>query len=213
MGDLLDWIPKPIRRRLLARTLDIRERYPQYAIGRGSYGKARVLSWNEGSTLVIGHYSSLADGVSIFLGGEHRIDWGTTYPFSTFWPEAQAIKGHPASKGDVHIGSDVWIGDHAVILSGVTIGDGAVVGANAVVTSDVAPYTIVAGNPARLIRPRFAPHQIEALLAARWWDLPEARIKALLPHLLSPDIDALIAALANPPDAASDNQPSKGFKA
>lgn len=195
MKDLLDWIPLPIRRRLLARTLDIRQRYPQYAIGRGSYGKARVLAWNEGSTLRIGNFSSLADGVTIFLGGEHRLDWGTTFPFMVFWPEARHFKGHPASKGDVIIGSDVWIGDHAVILSGVTIGDGAVIGANAVVSRDVAPYTIVAGNPARAIRPRFEPAQIEALLETRWWDMPDERIRALLPLLLSPDIDGLIQEL------------------
>jgi len=195
MGDLLDWVPMPIRRRFLAHTLDIRQRYPQYAIGRGSYGKARVLNWQEGSTLTIGNFSSLADGVSIFLGGEHRIDWGSTFPFMAFWPEAGHIKGHPTSKGDVHIGSDVWIGDHAVILSGVSIGNGAVVGANAVVSKDVAPYTIVAGNPATLIRPRFQAQQIEALQQTHWWDLPEEQIKPLLPLLLSTDIDALIAAL------------------
>lgn len=195
MGDLLNWIPMPIRRRLLARTLDIRERYPQYTIGRGSYGKARVLSWNEGSTLKIGNFTSLADGVSIFLGGEHRIDWGTTFPFMAFWPEAKEFKGHPSSKGDVHIGSDVWIGDHAVILSGVTIGDGAVVGANAVVTHNVAPYSIVAGNPAKPIRMRFPQDQIEILLETRWWDLPDEQIKKLLPLLLSPNTEQLCTTL------------------
>lgn len=185
----------PIRRRFLARTLDIRVRYPQYAIGRGSYGRARVLSWNEGSTLTIGNFTSLADSVSIFLGGEHNIHWGSTFPFMAFWPEAAQFKGHPATKGDVHIGHDVWVGDHAVILSGVTIGDGAVIGANTLVCKDVAPYTIVGGNPAKLIRPRFPAHQAEALLQLRWWDLPDETIKQLLPLLLSDNIDALIAEL------------------
>ncbi|HEX5127349.1 MAG TPA: CatB-related O-acetyltransferase, partial [Rhodocyclaceae bacterium] len=143
---LADWFIKLTRKTL-------QQRYPQYSIGRGTYGDdLLVRNWNEGTTLRIGNYCSIAAGVKIYLGGEHRTDWVTTYPFSALWPEAAHIEGHPRSKGDVTIGNDVWIGTEAMILSGVTIGDGAVIGARAVVSRDVPPYAIVAGNPASVVR-------------------------------------------------------------
>jgi serine acetyltransferase len=71
----------------------------------------------------------------------------------------------------------VWIGRNALIKQGVTIGNGAVVGMGSVVTRDVAPYSIVGGNPARLIRFRFSEDIIEALIASRWWELPENELK------------------------------------
>ena len=97
----------------------IQERFPDYDIGRGTYGNPRILRRNENTTLRIGAFCSIADDVHIFLGGNHRVDWATTFPFGEFWPEAQGIKGHPSSRGDVLIGNDVWIGRSAVILSGV----------------------------------------------------------------------------------------------
>jgi acetyltransferase-like isoleucine patch superfamily enzyme len=72
----------------------------------------------------MGAFCSVASGVQILLGGEHRPDWVTTYPFSALWAKGRHLPGHPASKGDVVIGNDVWIGAEAMILSGVTIGDG-----------------------------------------------------------------------------------------
>lgn len=74
------------------------------------------------------------------------------------------------SKGKIHIGNDVWIANGVRILSGVTIGDGAIIGAGAVVVSDVDPYSVVVGNPARVARKRFTPEQIEKLLKIKWWD-------------------------------------------
>ena len=82
------------------------------------------------------------------------------------------------------IGSDVWIAGNAIILSGVTIGDGAVVGAGSVVVEDVPPYTIVFGNPARVVRKRFSDDIIAALLDVRWWDLSREQVNALRPLLL-----------------------------
>jgi hypothetical protein len=98
------------------------------------------------------------------------------------------------TRGDVVIGNDVWIGINAFIGSGLTIGDGAVIGAHAVVTRDVPPYAVAGGNPARVIRHRFAEAQIEALLAIRWWDWPDQVVDRYLPLIMSPDIDAFIAA-------------------
>lgn len=168
-------------------------------IGAHSYGRPEVRHWGEPARLRIGRYCSIARGVTIFLGGNHRIDWVTTFPFGAFpeaWPEAAGIGAHPATKGDVTVGSDVWLGDGALILSGVTIGDGAVVAARAVVTRDVPAYGIVGGNPARAIGARFGPEIVAALEAIAWWDWPEAKVRAEIPRLLSGDVAGFVAAHA-----------------
>jgi acetyltransferase-like isoleucine patch superfamily enzyme len=166
----------------------------RFSVGAHTYGDPEVLWWGEDARLDIGSFCSIAAGVSVFLGGNHRSDWVTTYPFTEFedWPEVAGKKGHPASNGSVSIGSDVWIGNGAVIMSGVTIGHGAVVAARAVVTRDVAPYAIVGGNPARVIRHRFRPEVVEALLELEWWTWPEDRLRAALPDLLSPKVKTLL---------------------
>lgn len=164
-------------------------------VGDHSYGNPSVMWWGEDAKLKIGKFCSIADNVSLFLGGNHRADWVTTYPFSglaPLWPEAAGIKGHPATNGDVVVGNDVWLASGCTILSGITVGDGAVIGARAVVTKDVPPYAIVAGNPAEIVRFRFDPQTIERLLRIRWWDWPESRIHAAMPMLLSPDIGAFL---------------------
>ena len=133
-------------------------------------------------------------GAQVMLGGNHRIDWATTYPFSAIDPRFRHFTGHPQSKGDVAIGNDVWVAREAMILSGVTIGDGAVIGARAVVSRDVAPYTVVAGNPAVTVRPRFPEPIVERLQAIRWWDWPDERIAAAMPLLLSDRIEDFLEA-------------------
>lgn len=170
------------------------KRYPEHRIGRGSYGDLEVVSFGERTSLTIGRYCSFAHGAKVMLGGEHRSDWVTTYPFSAVDQRFAGIEGHPKSKGDVRIGNDVWVAREALILSGVTIGDGAVIGARAVVSRDVAPYTIVAGNPAVEIRPRFPAEIVERLKRIAWWDWSEDRVERAMPQLLSTDIDAFLAA-------------------
>jgi acetyltransferase-like isoleucine patch superfamily enzyme len=167
-----------------------------FDIGEFSYGVPTVLSWGEPATLVIGKFCSLADGINILLGGNHRPDWVSTYPFPAIdhWPEAANIEGHPATNGDVIIGNDVWIGHKATILSGVTVGDGAVVGARSVVTRKVPPYAIVGGNPARIIRMRFSEDIIRQLLEVRWWDWEPERIRRNIPLLMQPDISKFLKA-------------------
>ena len=170
---------------------------PRYEIGAYTYGTPTVYDWEQGSILRIGKYSSIADDVTILLGGDHRADWVTTYPFATLksaWPTAEGIEGDQSTKGDVVIGNDVWIGHGATILSGVTVGDGAVVAARAVVSKDVAPYTIVAGNPARPVKRRFSGSEIDALLRVRWWDWPDERVASHLDTLCSCDISRFLAA-------------------
>ena len=174
------------------------------SVGRHSYGAPTILWWGEDSALRIGAFCSIADGVEIVLGGNHRTEWATTFPFTEVpgWPTAREHPGHPATKGDVTIGNDVWIARGATILSGVTIGDGAVVGAYAVVARDVAPYEIVAGNPARTVRQRFDPPTVEALLGTRWWELGDDALRRLLPTMLSPDVHAFVAAAHEESDRA-----------
>ena len=170
----------------------LRERHPEWDAGRHSYGDPEVHDWGEGARLRIGAFCSFAHGVQVFLGGEHRVDWVTTYPFNRMWPAAAQVEGHPATKGDVVIGNDVWVGAEAVILSGVRIGDGAVIGARAVVAKDVAPYAVVVGNPARQVKLRFSPETVRRLLAVAWWDWPDERIERALPLLLSGEVERFL---------------------
>lgn len=170
-------------------------RYPgQIVIGAYTYGRPKVRFAETGVRLQIGRYGSIADGVEILLGGNHRLDWITTYPFPALpglWPEAAGLDGSHASHGDVTIGHDVWLGSQCLVLSGVSIGHGAVVAARAVVTRDVPPYAIVAGNPARIVRYRMPPEKIEMLLASRWWDWSQAEIKQRIPLLMSDRVENL----------------------
>lgn len=186
---------KFLHRAFRRRSPSLQERFPRYRFGRGTYGSdLRIHEFGEGATLEIGAFCSIAGGVQIFLGGEHRLDWVTTYPFNVLWPAGRQIRGHPRSKGNVTIGNDVWIGAEAVILSGVTIADGAAVGARSVVTRDVPAYTLVAGNPARTVRKRFDDETIEALRTLRWWQWDDTRIAEMMPYLLNDNPQALIRA-------------------
>jgi acetyltransferase-like isoleucine patch superfamily enzyme len=173
-------------------------RFAEHKIGRGTYGSPQVLSWHDGTALEIGSFCSISDSVTIMLGGEHRTDWVTTYPFSQLFPEASGFRGHPHTKGDVVIGNDVWIGYGALILSGVRVGNGAVVAARSVVRNDVEPYSIVAGNPSRHVKFRFDEVTVNALEEVAWWDWPMEKIKEAWPLLLAADIEAFINAYGAP---------------
>lgn len=170
-----------------------------HEIGAYSYGHPKVRFSETGAKLRIGRYCSIADKVEILLGGNHRLDWATTYPFTALpelWPSARGLDGSHASRGDVTIGHDVWLGSGCMVLSGVTIGHGAVIGARAVVSRDVPPYGIVAGNPGRLVRTRFPDDVVAALLDGAWWDLPREKVASVIPLLQSDRIPDLLAALA-----------------
>jgi acetyltransferase-like isoleucine patch superfamily enzyme len=177
--------------------LNQNKKYSKYEIGEWTYasGKLRIRFRRTGTTLIklkIGRFCSLADGVTILLGGEHRVDWITTYPINILFG-IKRLPGLPHSKGDVIIGNDVWIGTDALILSGVEIGNGAVVASRSVVTKDVAPYSIVAGNPAKFIRFRFDKRIIDDLQKIAWWNWSSSEIEEAWPLLLSSDIGAFIA--------------------
>lgn len=144
-----------------------------------------------GDKLIIGKFCQIASGVEFIMNGaNHQMNAVTTFPFYTLegWDMEPPSMDDLPLKGDTVIGNDVWIGQNAVILPGVHIGDGAIIGANSVVGSNVEPYTIVAGNPARSIRKRFDDELIDLLLSFRWWDKSIDEINDLIPILTCSDL-------------------------
>ncbi len=180
----------------------IRMRYPQFSIGVGTYGVPDVQEFGNDTTLKVGNYTSIAEGVRILLGGGHRTDWVSCFPFPLLIDEVKDVPGASPDKGDVVIGSDCWLCANVLILSGVTVGHGAVVAAGAVVTKDIPPYAIVGGNPCRFIRWRFEEDVREALLESAWWDWPVAEVKAVAHLLCSDDLEAFLAYARNRQPAA-----------
>ena len=144
--------------------------------------------------LIIGKFCQIAAGVEFMMNdANHRMNAVSTFPFYTLagWdmepPKAEELP----FKGDTVIGNDVWIGQNATILPGVHIGDGAIIGAESVVGSDIPPYAVAVGNPARVIRRRFDDDMITLLLAVRWWDRPIGEIEELIPILTSGDLETV----------------------
>jgi len=130
-----------------------------------------------GDRLIIGKFCQIATGVRFIMNGaNHSMHGFSTYAFAICGGRWKDVSLSGVNKGNTHIGNDVWIGNGATILPGITIGNGAIIGANSVVTKDVAPYTIVAGNPAKVIRVRFDDETIERLQELAWWDWPIEKI-------------------------------------
>ncbi len=152
-----------------------------------------------GDRLQIGAFCAFATGCRIVMNGaNHAMGGFSTYPFNIFgagWGEGFDPSSWQAeNRGDTVIGADVWIGSEAWILPGVTIGPGAIIAAKAVVTRDVAPYAVVAGNPARETRRRFDAPTIDSLLEIAWWDWPRDKITRNLDAIRGRDLAALRAA-------------------
>lgn len=165
--------------------------------GKYSYGTANIIWGNPNAQLIVGKFCSIAGNVNIYLGGNHRTDWVTTYPFghkNTHVFNTFNGAGLPSTKGNVIIGNDVWIANNVTIMSGISIGDGAVIANNSHVVKNVEPYTLVGGNPAKLIKYRFKPQQIEKLLEIKWWDWEDEKINKFAPLLCNENIDAFIEA-------------------
>ena len=141
--------------------------------------------------LIIGKFCQIAAGVEFMMNdANHQMNAVTTFPFYTLegWEMDAPDPSEMPFKGNTVIGNDVWIGQKAVILPGVQIGDGAIIGANSVVGSNVAPYTIVIGNPARVLRKRFDDELTDLLLRFKWWDKSIDEIDRLIPILTCSDL-------------------------
>ncbi|MEO1428489.1 MAG: Vat family streptogramin A O-acetyltransferase [Cyanobacteria bacterium J06633_8] len=148
-----------------------------------------------GDKLIIGKFCALATGVKFIMNGaNHKISGFSTYPFQIFgngWEKVTPQPDELPNKGDTVIGNDVWIGYEALIMPGVQIGDGAIIASKSVVTKDVAAYTIVGGNPAKVIKKRFADNVIDTLLEIAWWNWDIKKITRNLEKIVSGDIEAL----------------------
>lgn len=142
--------------------------------------------------LMIGKFCQIASGVEFMMNdANHQMSAVTTFPFYTLegWDMRAPASADMPYKVDTVIGNDVWIGQGATILPGVHIGDGAIIGAKSVVGSDVEPYTIVAGNPAKVIRKRFDDELISLMLEWKWWDKTIEEINALIPILTNSNLE------------------------
>ena len=142
--------------------------------------------------LIIGKFCQIAAGIKIIMNGaNHQMNAASTFPFYIFegWEQNSPLMKDLSPRGNTVIGNDVWIGENVTILPGVTIGDGAIIGTESIVGSDVGPYTIVAGNPAKTIRKRFDNELTELLLAIKWWNLPIPTINELIPALSNSNIE------------------------
>ena len=145
-----------------------------------------------GDKLIIGKFCQIATGVQFIMNGaNHPMHGISTYPFKVMGGAWSTASLDVVSKGDIVIGNDVWIGYNATIMPGVHIGDGAIVRANSLITKSVAPYTIVAGNPAQEIRKRFDEETIRYLLALKWWDWDVQKITDNLEVLTGGNVEAL----------------------
>lgn len=132
-------------------------------VGKYSYGSINAQSFeNPNEKLLIGNFVSIASNVCFILGGNHQIDTFTTFPLKTIFDELNPLQD-ATTRGEIVIEDEVWIGTNVIVMSGVTIGKGAIVAAGSVVTKNVAPFSIVGGNPAKFIKWRIP----EELIASR----------------------------------------------
>lgn len=144
--------------------------------------------------LVIGKFCQIAAGVQfITSSANHRYDGLSSFPFLVFGGGWENRPSLPEPGADTVVGNDVWIGTGAMIMPGAVIGDGAIIGAGAVVSGKVAPYSIVAGNPAREVRRRLSDADAKRMKAIPWWDWPIERIQAHEAEICGTDLDALEA--------------------
>jgi len=192
---------------------------PELVVGRGTYGEPKIENYGHYAKVEIGSFCSIARGVTLLISGFHRTSNVTTFPLAHFLDDIrlQQKYAYNHTRGDLWIGSDVDIGIGATIHGGLTIGHGAVIGDMSVVTRNVEPYSIVAGNPARFRKWRFAdsgdalgrafaqffdtartesedpmPTVCKRVLATKWWEWDDAKIREFLPLLMSDRVEKFL---------------------
>ncbi|MEL7529818.1 MAG: CatB-related O-acetyltransferase [Bacteroidota bacterium] len=147
-----------------------------------------------GDKLIIGKFCMIASDVTFIMNGANHLSEAiSSYPFAIFgngWEHAMEGKTYP-SKGDTIVGNDVWIGYGATIMPGVKIGDGAIIATKSVVVKEVAPYSIVGGNPAQEIKKRFTAAKIAKLLEMQWWNWEIEKITANVERLTGDSLQGL----------------------
>ncbi|MDG6401876.1 Vat family streptogramin A O-acetyltransferase, partial [Pseudomonas quasicaspiana] len=152
-----------------------------------------------GDKLIIGKFCALARGTKFIMNGaNHKISGISTYPFQIFgngWEKVTPEPGDLPYKGDTVVGNDVWMGYDVLVMPGVTIGDGAIISSRSVVVGDVPAYSVVGGNPAKVLKHRFPAEVSQRLLTIAWWDWPIEKITRNLQVIVSGDIEALEAAV------------------
>jgi virginiamycin A acetyltransferase len=157
-----------------------------------------VLYHYGGDRLIIGKFCAIATQVKFIMNGaNHKLDGISTYPFPIFggeWSGMMETLMNLPSRGDTIIGNDVWLGYESIVMPGVNIGNGAIVAARSVVVKDVPAYTIVGGNPARVIKQRFSDEEIALLQEIQWWNWAIDKITRNLPLIMAGDVAALLAA-------------------
>ncbi len=150
-----------------------------------------------GDRLIIGKFCAIARGVKFIMNGaNHKTSGFSTYPFQIFGNGWEKVMPQPSElpyKGDTVIGNDVWIGYDCLIMPGVNIGNGAIISSRSVVVADVPAYTVIGGNPAKVIKERFPPDTVSALEDVAWWNWPIEKITQHLPAIVAADVDALRA--------------------
>jgi virginiamycin A acetyltransferase len=144
------------------------------------------------SKLIIGKFCQIAQGTTFILNdANHSMEGFSTYPFSVFPDEWSNYEPTFTKKGDTFIGNDVWFGHNSSVMPGVTIGNGAIIAAFSVVTKDVPPFSIVGGNPGKVIRKRFSQEIIEELEDIQWWNWEHKKITENIKAIVGADIKAL----------------------
>ncbi len=142
--------------------------------------------------IIIGKFCQIATGVRFIMNGSnHSMDGFSTYPFKVFGKIWAGTPMNVNNKGDTVIGNDVWIGNSATIMQGINIGHGSIIGTNSLVTKNVEPYSIVGGNPAKVIRRRFDEKTINFLLDLAWWDWSIEQITKKITAIATGDLEAL----------------------
>lgn len=148
-----------------------------------------------GDKLLIGKFCAIAKDVKFIMNGaNHKVSGFSTYPFQIFgsgWEKVMPKEGELPYKGDTDIGNDVWIGYEATIMPGVKVGSGAIIASKSVVTANVPAYSVVGGNPAKVIKYRFDDSTIDELLEIAWWDWSAERITDNLEAIVGCDLVAL----------------------